>query len=944
MKPIFLQFSNLNSYEEEFSIDFESLAQGGIFGIFGPTGSGKSTILDAITLALYGEIPRYDKTSHFTFMNLASDIAHVVFRFEIGARQYEAVRRYKRNLKTKRAAITYCCLSELDGEILADRKEGEVNAAIISLVGLNYQDFTRSVFLPQGKFGEFIFLKNDERGKMLERLFDLEYFGKILQEKVKRGLDAARGRLDACLLQIGFYGDITTEGFEIEKNTLAALSEKVGRLEVQRQVFFQSREKYTALGAAYSRFKKLQEEQRELDGMLEQIEAAKLVLEAARRAEKLRLPIDGLKTLTVQLAQTRKNNELYETLAAESRAEAEKYEILHQEARRAMTEKYPELVKTEQELGGKMAALKEIAALDEERAALRLEWKEINQNLEKLELSRREKLGLAEGIQKTLAEIGVKKADLVVAPEVLRILHEGAVAEKELASCREKIKGLAKFAKEEERGAAAFLAETLNDGEPCPVCGSTSHPKPATGFESYGGNDKSRELAHCLARSKELEGLLEKATAANPVETSFAAALELIYAKNAKKLDLEAKEANLGAERDKIAAELGALAELVFPLKLRLEGILEKGREKAETVAAKRAVLGEHIDFDEVNQAMEGVKAQIATIILEDKTSEDLKNKYQKQEQEAVLRLTAGQERLTNTAEMFEYQQNLVAKGLLDAGFDGEEQAENALLSETEMDALDRRIDSFHKKSAELEHTATQLNQALSGEEDIDQIPAALEKARTDYGAADAALMESREAYAVLQGRIEKMEADLEVLARLEMEKKALETRYGIIDDISKLFRGNAFIKYLAARHLFFITSEATKRLKTMTGGRFAIECDEDTDFYVRDDFNGGVYRPPASLSGGETFIVSLCLALALSKKIQMKRNTALSFFFLDEGFGSLDRDSLDTVMDCLERLREENMAVGLITHVEELKHRIINKIELGGGKDGSGTNLQKPN
>jgi exonuclease SbcC len=195
--------------------------------------------------------------------------------------------------------------------------------------------------------------------------------------------------------------------------------------------------------------------------------------------------------------------------------------------------------------------------------------------------------------------------------------------------------------------------------------------------------------------------------------------------------------------------------------------------------------------------------------------------------------------------------------------------------------------------------------------------------------AADATLMEKREVAAILSQEVAKMTVDLADAARLQSQKKGLEARHAALREIADLFRGNAFVKFLAARHLQYITNEATGRLARMTGGRYAIEYDEDAGFIIRDDFNGGARRPPASLSGGETFMASLCLALALSAKIQMKSRTDLSFFFLDEGFGSLDSDSLGTVMDALGQLHQENMTVGIISHVDEMKHRIHNKIEL---------------
>ncbi|RUA07415.1 MAG: SMC family ATPase, partial [Fusobacteria bacterium] len=145
-----------------------------------------------------------------------------------------------------------------------------------------------------------------------------------------------------------------------------------------------------------------------------------------------------------------------------------------------------------------------------------------------------------------------------------------------------------------------------------------------------------------------------------------------------------------------------------------------------------------------------------------------------------------------------------------------------------------------------------------------------------------------------------------------------------------KLFKGNAFVEYLAIGKLKNITIHASKRLEKITNGRYGIEVGEDGSFLIRDNFNGGVKRRAATLSGGETFLVSLSLALALSNQIQLKGKTNLEFFFLDEGFGTLDTSLLDRVISSLETLKEdEKLKVGIITHVEELKERVPRRLEV---------------
>jgi exonuclease SbcC len=139
--------------------------------------------------------------------------------------------------------------------------------------------------------------------------------------------------------------------------------------------------------------------------------------------------------------------------------------------------------------------------------------------------------------------------------------------------------------------------------------------------------------------------------------------------------------------------------------------------------------------------------------------------------------------------------------------------------------------------------------------------------------------------------------------------------------------RGNSFIDFVAEERLRYIAREASEILGVLTKYKYALELDPDIGFIIRDNANGGVHRMVTSLSGGETFITSLSLALALSKQIQLKGQSPLEFFFLDEGFGTLDRNLLDIVIDSLQRLSTTDRVIGLISHVPELKNRIARRL-----------------
>ncbi|MDA1475977.1 exonuclease subunit SbcC [Bacillus changyiensis] len=161
----------------------------------------------------------------------------------------------------------------------------------------------------------------------------------------------------------------------------------------------------------------------------------------------------------------------------------------------------------------------------------------------------------------------------------------------------------------------------------------------------------------------------------------------------------------------------------------------------------------------------------------------------------------------------------------------------------------------------------------------------------------------------------------------LEAALKDWQAYIDRLDKLQAVFKGNAFVEYLAEEQLESVTRDASARLGELTRQRYAIEADSEGGFVMRDDANGGVKRPVTSLSGGETFLTSLALALALSAQIQLRGEYPLQFFFLDEGFGTLDQELLDTVITALENLQSDNLSVGVISHVQELRARLAKKL-----------------
>ncbi|WP_374018604.1 SMC family ATPase [Paenibacillus thiaminolyticus] len=176
----------------------------------------------------------------------------------------------------------------------------------------------------------------------------------------------------------------------------------------------------------------------------------------------------------------------------------------------------------------------------------------------------------------------------------------------------------------------------------------------------------------------------------------------------------------------------------------------------------------------------------------------------------------------------------------------------------------------------------------------------------------------------------------------IEGERVRAEEQLGRLQQLQSIFRGNAFVEFIAEEQLMQVSRAASDRLKNLTKQRYALEVDSSGGFVIRDDGNGGIRRPVSTLSGGETFLASLALALALSAQIQLRGMYPLEFFFLDEGFGTLDPELLDTVVTALEKLHHDRLAVGVISHVPELRARLARKLTvLPAELTGSGSRIR---
>lgn len=245
-------------------------------------------------------------------------------------------------------------------------------------------------------------------------------------------------------------------------------------------------------------------------------------------------------------------------------------------------------------------------------------------------------------------------------------------------------------------------------------------------------------------------------------------------------------------------------------------------------------------------------------------------------------------------------------------------------LSEEEKTELQRQVEEFDAKQKELQYEQHRLQAKLQNERVNEE---AFNKIEQQYNEASAEWDNYKETLGGIKEKLEDIERKVERYQELEQNRIERQAEKERLADLDQIMKGRKFVEFLAEEQLVQVTREASQRLHALTRGRYAIEVNEQNAFVIRDDANGGVYRPVSTLSGGETFLTSLALALSLSTSIQLKGQYPLEFFFLDEGFGTLDQDLLDTVMEALENLHGEYLSVGVISHVPDMQQRVPKRL-----------------
>ena len=981
LKPELLILEGVYSYKHRTEIDFSTLCSAELFGIFGNVGSGKSAVLEAITYVLYGRIERLSNRVYYNMMNLASNRMYIDFTFSSKGRNYRFTFETKRNKKDfskietpQRSAYV---LESGDWRPLFD-KDSSVSAD--EIIGLNYDNFRRTVIVPQGKFQEFLHLEQSKRTAMLMDLFKLDRFDLYakaagLSSRNNEKIAAVEGELSG----LSDFSEAAAEEAEREAEILRKKSGELG------EAVKKGEEKISELRETAGLDGSLTAARKALEMKTAEEEAVKVrkrelqVYEDCVARFKSRIEIHTMLSRDAaaagsQLEEARKRMDDGKTLLADAElnlSEMEKkYADLEQMEKRAgWFEELAGLHEAKEralELNGKIESGRtglekvELAKSETEKKLSEIRASLNNENVPAVAMEEMERL---KGLYSVLSNSDISIADLEKTLEALNS-ESVLIAEKlsdfsglderesEIESKEEAFRAR-QLELELRRGLSRF-AEQLADGQPCPLCGSTEHPSPVE--QELMEDDLLSEDAGRITQER---AVLKQRIEARQTLNNEAAALDgriegVIEQLNSRKSDRQAvisrfagskygagdkeafdadyeKNRELWSRREAMRAEADGLSEEQQRLFIQISELKDaEGRLKQELAAVQAGIDNSEARIDgrlldeNRNSAPEELAGRAAELR---RIAEDIKKGYQAAEERVKA---AGIQDEKNVTE-FKLLEKLTAEQeetLAKAGQELEvliRDSDYSNMTEV-MEILGRGIDvrtergsieAFEKAITALRNEVTGLEGRMDGRV---YKPGMLERAVEE----NEVLKQQLEQVLERRGGLSRMISDIKsrLVRRKELEKEleGLRLRGENLSLLKNLFKGKKFINYAATIYLRELCEAANVRFRKLTRESLRLELDEGNNFIIRDYLNEGKTRSVKTLSGGQTFQAAFSLSLALADSIGRERS---GFFFLDEGFGSLDRESLTLVFDSLKSLKREKRTVGIISHVEELKQEI---------------------
>ena len=981
-----LEVTAFGPFADTVRVDFDELGADGLFLLHGRTGAGKTSILDAVAFALYGTVPgaRAEGRRLVSDHAAAGAVPKVMLEATIAGRRLRIVRspEYERpklrgtGTTKEKAKAT---LTWLDGSGQNLSRHEDIGEVIGALLGMSAAQFFQVVLLPQGEFAKFLRADSKERGALLERLFDTTLFGgvekwfreraaagaKKLAEQQKK-VDVLSAKVDAAAgIEAGADADPVGWARKLREDAVDTRDSMIVALDTARDAERSARaelEEAVALARRLERRAAAQSELAALDATADERAAL-----AAERAAALR---------AVPVAVTgEESRRAASTAAAALQAAADALAALSgDDDGRALLDELPEQPEDgdrdrirghEQRWSAEVVRLDDLIAqqrrvatlddersrLDERRRTLAADIEQLTAQRDALPVRRDEAAAAVRAAEQAAAALPGLAATRDRAADAVAAADELASRRTELDKREQRVVELraahldarAVLLDVRERriaGMAAELAAELVDGQECAVCGSTEHPapaRPAPDTVTKADEDAAREA------EQRAEAALARAIAAVAEAAEVVAALrqrcgerpldDLVAERDAARSAHDAAATEAG-ELDRRRTQVDTLERLDAELQERLRGTEAEVAEiaQADAVAAAEAdeirarihaAVGDGGSLVD-RRARLAALAAAATELLDRRAA-------------AVRARTFADERARDAEQ-----------AAVDAGFHDLDAALAAVRSDARLAEIDALVRAAEEARAVAAATLAEPElAALIGDEtaDVAARQDAANRAAAELHAALTAASEADRRLTDIDKYTTRLEQEDAKLAPLRAEQNELAGLADVIAGGGQNSRKMSLRSYVLAARLEEVAEAASERLRRMSGGRYEFVHSDAAGSHgkrgglgldIHDEYTGMV-RSTKTLSGGESFQASLALALGLADVVAAESGgLVLDTMFIDEGFGTLDADALDSVMGVLDELRAGGRVVGVVSHVDEMRQRIPSRLHVVRGRAGS--------
>lgn len=913
MRPIKLIMSAFGPYASKTLLDLDELGTNGLYLITGDTGAGKTTIFDAITFALYGEASGDNRESTMFRSKYASadTPTEVELTFTYAGKEYYIKRNpeYDRPKTRGEGFTTEKANAELhypDGRVVT--KLREVDRAVEEIMGIDRNQFTQIAMIAQGDFLKLLLASTDDRKKIFQKIFRTRCYY-VLQERLKNESGELGKEYEKISANIRQY----INGIECDEDDVLSIKVKNAKAEM-----CSTEETLELLSMLIANDKeeeaKLDDEQKNIGKSLEEITAILTNHETWNKARKsleksksdLSEAIAALEILKANLQSEEANKPKIEDIRkkiAAIEAEIPEYQELDNKIkeRDALQKGTDELSDELNTAKVKLESLKkEIKALSEERKTLEKADKE-KAELEANKQKEEEKRKSLKNISKELKALEKLEKQLKKDQETYSECAEAVKLRDE------EYQELFKMYLDEQAG---IIAETLVDGTPCPVCGSTSHPIKAVKAE----NAPTKEQ---LDESKSTYESAQK-------EAQFASE------KAAK------TKGQAGEKRDAVLSMLTemfgnvTIDDVDGLIKNKIADIVTVLEEVQNAIDEQQKKIDRRNEIDELLPKKNNERDDLINSISENDKTLSGNN----------ATLISLKTRIDGLVEKLKYESENKAKEVKK-----ELQGEQKKLEDA-YKAADDALKSQNEKIAGFKSAIEEANKVLAEAKEIDEdsVKAKQQELKERNGEID-------KKKKIINARKSANESAEKEIRAKSAEVLAVEAKWSWVKALSNTANGNISGKekvmletYIQMTYFDRIIARANTRFMVMSGGQYELKRRKEAEnnrsqsgleLDVIDHYNG-TERSVKTLSGGESFKASLSLALGLSDEIQSSAGgIKLDTMFVDEGFGSLDDESLDQAMRALQNLTEGNRLVGIISHVTELKDRIDKQIVVTKEKSG---------